>query len=138
MKRIITVLISISMSSLLMSGCVLTSTYNKFVAESKKADAILFCESRNDAYEDLMNSDEMDPTRRDEPTGTRRDLALCDQEFIDNFGSFAKACRDGMTACIDDVVAPVYTGQQCRACYLDCQSTGAWPTAGAGSCPPLP
>lgn len=133
MKRIITVLISISMSSLLMSGCVLSSTFDKFVAESEKADAILFCESKNDAYEDLMNSDEADPTRRDEPTGTRRDLAACEGEFSDIVGGDenAKLCKAHMVICTG--AGSTNTTQECRSCFIDCLNGNPWDAA---ACPP--
>ena len=124
MNRVMIVLLSTLALSLLASGCVTKSEFKAYKAEAERVDSILLCESRNDAYEDMMNSDEPDPTRRDEPDGTRRDIASCDQEFSNIVNSpHLIACRNKQSDCVDKTALG---GSACRACYMDCLSTGAW------------
>jgi hypothetical protein len=120
--------------TILVSACVSQKEFDKHVAEYKaeldraqKVESILLCESRNDAYQDMMASDEPNPTRRDEPNPTRRDQA-CQDEFDAITNGNVQACKADMITC----VAPLADGgaelptPQCRACYTTCLSTGTW------------
>ena len=124
-------------------GCVTTGEFKDYKIEAAKdldeavlslktVNAILLCETRVDAYENLRGSDEPDPTRRDEPTGTRRDLASCQAELGSVGGPNLLACQPKMVQCIQ---GGVHSNPECSACYKDCLNTGTWPVAGAGSCP---
>lgn len=113
------------------SGCVTNAEFAKYKEQAELTDKILLCESRNDAYQDLMGSDEPSPTRRDEPSGTRRDQA-CTDEFNDITQGNVQACKDEMQTCID---ADTHPNQDCRTCHVKCLETGTWPVTGAPSCP---
>lgn len=90
-------------------------------------DEILACESRVDAYADMMaNSDEVDATRRDEPQGTRRDLQSCNDEFDDVTNSNYASCDTQMVQCQEGTSN---TSLQCRICSKECLETGSWPVA---------
>ena len=126
-------------SGMLVSGCVTTSEFERYKAEmaaeiqkSRQAEDVLFCESKVDAYQDMLNSDEPDPTRRDEPDGTRRDLAACEAEFDDVAGANVGQCNTQMEACTSGNTHP---NQKCRSCFTECLKTGNWPTTGFPSCP---
>jgi len=123
--------------SILVSSCVSQAVFDEHVAayedqlaKSKQVDSILLCESRNDAYQDMLNSDEPNPTRRDEPNPTRRDEA-CQEEFVAITNNNILACKADMITC----VAPVADGgaglptPQCRTCYTTCLTTGTWDVA---------
>lgn len=89
-------------------------------------DDVLLCESRVDAYTGAVGADEVDPTRRDEPSGTRRDLAACEAEFDAVTNGNHNACETEIFKCYDN--SP-NTPQQCRVCTATCLNTGSWPAA---------
>lgn len=126
-----------------LGGCVTTGEFNDYKIQAAKdlqssvnslrtVHDILLCETRVDAYEDLRGSDEPDPTRRDEPVGTRRDLASCQAELGSVTGPNLATCQPRMVQCVQ---GGVHTNPECSACYKDCLSSGTWPVAGPGSCP---
>ena len=131
-RTLATTLLTILVTAL--SGCVSIGDFEEYVAEmeQKHMDAdlafrILLCESRNDAYQDMMESDEPNPTRRDEPSSTRREEA-CLEEFDDIYGANLEACREDMLSCVETGLGAA----DCRACYRDCLTSGTWDN---GACP---
>lgn len=127
------------------SGCVTTKKFNDYKAEMDARfntvvagyttadqelvgmDEILACESRVDAYADMMqNSDEVDATRRDEPQGTRRDLQACNDEFDDVTNNNYASCDSQMVECQEGTSN---TSLECRICSRECLETGSWPVA---------
>lgn len=92
-------------------------------------DVVLACESRVDAFAELRNNfDEVDPTRRDEPNGTRRDITNCEAEFSDVAGNEFANCKDSMEKCIPAGNSTL----DCRLCSVQCLNIGTWD---AGTCP---
>lgn len=129
------ILVLVTASVFLAAGCVRTAEFEEYKNQvearfdnARVYDEALSCESRLDAYQDVTNSDEPIPTRRDEPIGTRRDE--CVTEFDDIFGALVTACRTKMKNC---AAGAVNTNAECRACYNDCFTGGAWDDA---ACPP--
>lgn len=137
MKRMKIMSILLAVVFVLTSGCVWQSDFddhvkanNENLAQARMKDEILLCESRVDAYQDLVGGDEADPTRRDEPEGTRRDLAACQAEFNAVAGEHVEECQESMEKC-----PATFSAQECRNCYKLCLSSGTWPTTGLVKCP---
>ncbi len=143
MKRIASMAALSALILVSANGCVSQKTFDDYKDQVEYRLEILACESRVDAYEDTVNSDEPDgtrrdeplPTRRDEPSGTRRDLASCDAEFNrvvggDEGGPGDKyqKCQPKMEECITDGANGF---PLCNECYDDCFATadGTWPDA---------
>lgn len=130
-------------AAMFLGGCVTTGEFEDYKNEAAKDldDAvssirnvhdILLCETQVDAYENLRGTDEPDPTRRDEPTGTRRDFASCQAELGAVTGPNLLVCQPRMVKCATD---NIHTNPECSACYKDCLTSGTWPVSGGGSCP---
>ncbi|MGI9264191.1 MAG: hypothetical protein ACR2QU_04635 [Gammaproteobacteria bacterium] len=130
-KRITTCLPMIILP-VLISGCVTQAEFDKYKQTAELTDKILLCESAVDAYQDLVGSDEPNPSRRDEPSGSRRDQA-CQDEYKDVTQGNANACATTMNECSD---GSIYSNQECRVCEVICLNTATWPITGAPSCPP--
>lgn len=116
----------------LVTGCVSQAEFDQYKEKAELADKILFCESAVDAYQDLLGSDEPNPSRRDEPSSTRRDQA-CQDEYNSITQGNSNVCATTNNDCMD---GNKYTNQECRVCEVICLNNGAWPIAGAPSCPP--
>ena len=136
-------------AALLLGGCVSTTEFYEYKQEMEtykqqmndrleiviqayvqadralaNVDDVLLCESRVDAYAGTVGSDEVDPTRRDEPSGTRRDLEDCQAELEDVTNGNLPSCSAEITQCYEN---SNNTAQQCRVCAAKCLNNGSWP-----------
>ena len=143
MKRIALMAASSATILVLTNGCVPQKTFDDYKERVDYQISVLACESRIDAYEETVGSDEPDgtrrdeplATRRDEPSGTRRDLDACEAEFNRVVGGDETGPGDKYQSCQPKMEECIIDGDNgfplCNECYDDCFATadGTWPDA---------
>ena len=145
MKRIIMTIASALAVLAISSGCVTQQEFTRYQEKVALQLEVLACESKVDAYEAGVKSDEPDPIRRDEPLSIRhdepdairRDLEACQEEFDSvvggSSGSNYAVCKPKLPLCRNN---SDNTNAECNACYSHCLAkTGGDGTWDEAACP---